>query len=394
VTAIAAIEYLQSAAGEEQLRAVAEFDLSDNALLREITRLRKKLSAEQAAAVMEQAALRRRAAAKFSRAAEMLFTPDGLEQSSGELLAGHSAGRFSGFSRVGDLCCGIGGDTLALALHARVASFDNDPVCVACAGHNARIYGLETRIELQLADVQEINTSALHQKSIDAIFFDPSRRSEGRRIYSIDAYHPPVTLIDRWLPEIPAIGVKIAPGVEREQVRWECEQEFVAAGSDLKECLLWFGPLAQTTHRATVLPAVATLVKQQPGPTAVGEPAAWLYDPSPAVTRAGLVAELAQLLGARQLDERLAYLTGTQLVETPLARVYAIESWQSFGLKRLQAHLRSLEVGRVEVHRRGAPIEPAELERRLHLEGKSFRLVFVTRLRGRLISIICHPPAH
>jgi hypothetical protein len=110
------------------------------------------------------------------------------------------------------------------------------------------------------------------------------------------------------------------------------------------------------------------------------------------VNRAGLVAELALLLGAQQIDERLAYLTGAELVETPLARAYAIESWQPFGLKRLHAHLRALDVGRVEVHRRGAPIEPAELERRMRLDGKGFRLVFITRLRGRLIAIVCRPP--
>jgi THUMP domain-like/Methyltransferase domain len=393
MTSLAAIEYLQSAEGEEQFRAAADIDLSGSALVREISRLRQRLSPEQASAVVEQVALRRRAGAKFSHAEEMLFTSDGLEQSSGELLAEHSAERFSGSAHVADMCCGIGGDSLALARLSHVVAYDSDPVCLACARHNARVLGLDCRIDFEDADVQELDSGALHQRSVDAIFFDPSRRSQGRRIYSLDAYHPPVSLIDRWLPVLPAICVKIAPGVDRNEVRWDCEQEFVAVGPDLKEGLLWFGPLAQNARRATVLPSGAALVNQRAGQAAAGEPTAWLYDPSPAVTRAGLVAELALLLGAWQLDERLAYLTGPQLVETPLARAYAIESWQPFGLKRLQAQLRTLDTGRIEVHRRGAPIEPAELERRLRLDGRGFRLVFITRLRGRLISIICHPPA-
>jgi THUMP domain-like len=108
------------------------------------------------------------------------------------------------------------------------------------------------------------------------------------------------------------------------------------------------------------------------------------------VTRAGLIWELALMLGARQLDPRLAYMTAPERVDTPLARAYAVESWMPFNLKRLQARLRSLGAGRVEVHRRGAPIEPAELERQLRQEGSARRLVFLTRLRGRMIAIICH----
>jgi hypothetical protein len=390
---LAAIEYLQSPNGAEHLRSAAALDLRGPALLRELSRLRKTLSAEQASAVLEQTALRRRAADKFTHAAAMLFTAEGLEQSSGELLADHAARRYRHVHRVADMCCGIGGDTLALATQSLVDAVDIDPIRLACAAHNARATGLDSRITFHLGDVEQIEAEVLRDWGIEAIFFDPSRRSGGRRIFSLDAYHPRVGIVDGWLPKVPALGIKVAPGVEREEVRWQCEQEFVALGSDLKEAMLWFGPFAKTSRRATVLPSGVSLANGQTESQPVEAPSAWLYDPSPAVTRAGLVGELAQLLGAHQLDERLAYLSGSNHVETQLAKAYEIESWQPFGLKRLQAHLRSLNAGRVEVHRRGAPIDPSDLERRLRLEGTEFRLVFVTRLRGKLIAIICRPPA-
>jgi len=398
-----AIEYLESPDGAEQLRAAAGLDLAGQALLRELTRLGGMLGAERAGAVIEQTALRRRAMAKFSSAGEMLLTPEGLEQASGEVVAAHSAARYRGLTRVADLCCGIGGDTLALAREARVEACDLDPVRLACAVHNVAIHGLSDRVNCHLADVRTAgvltsdrapwrSSGAGNAEYVEAIFFDPSRRSDRRRIFSLDSYQPPVSLVERWLPSVPAIGVKVAPGVLHEEVTWDCEQEFVAEGPDLKEGLLWFGLLSSASRRATVLPDGVTLVDGAAPEPAVGEPVAWLYDPSPAVTRAGIIWELASLLGARQVDPRLAYLTGPELVESSLAKPYAVESWMPFNLKRLKKYLRMLGVGRVEVHRRGAPIEPAELERQLRQEGAGFRLVFVTRLRGRMVAIICAPP--
>lgn len=383
------LAFLRSAAGTEALRSAAELDLTGASLLPDLMRLRRGLAPERAAAVLEQVGLRRRAATKFSLAAQMLFTAEALEQASGEAVAAHSAARYAGCARIADCCCGLGGDTLALARQARVAAYDRDAVRLACAEHNADVYGLAGRISFQLADVRQVAPPAA-----DAIFFDPSRRADGRRIFSLDRYQPPVSLVERWLPTVPAIGVKVAPGVAHEDVIWECEQEFVAEGPDLKECLLWFGRLATTARRATVLPEAATLTASSPlPPPAASAPAGWLYDPSPAVTRAGLVWELAALLGARQLDPSLAYLTADALVETPFARAFPIEGWMPFNLKRLKARLRALGVGRVAVGRRGSPVDPVVLERRLRQDGPSKRDLFLTRLAGRSVVIICHGAA-
>jgi hypothetical protein len=77
--------------------------------------LRQKYPAELAAAALTQQALRASARAKFSLAGQMLFTRTGLEQASCELTARHAAVRFAGSRLVADLCCGIGGNLVALA---------------------------------------------------------------------------------------------------------------------------------------------------------------------------------------------------------------------------------------------------------------------------------------
>jgi len=174
---LSALAYLRSPAGEEALRAASGLDLAGGSLLRELVRLRRHLPPARAAAVLAQTSLRRRAAAKFSRAQGMLFTPEGLEQASGETVAAHSASRYSGYGRVADLCCGVGGDTLALARHALVDAYDRDAVRLACAEHNATVYGLADRISFHLADVETVDLSLQPRSTSPPA---PLRHGEGR----------------------------------------------------------------------------------------------------------------------------------------------------------------------------------------------------------------------
>ena len=92
---------------------------------------------ELVAAVLTQARLRTRARAKFHEfAARMLFTPDGLEQSTRLKVAARHAGRFAraGLGSVADLGCGIGADALAFAgLGMRVVAVERDEVTAAVA---------------------------------------------------------------------------------------------------------------------------------------------------------------------------------------------------------------------------------------------------------------------
>src|SRR5262245_23014612 len=90
-----------------------------------VARLRGQLSATRAHLLLEQVELRRRAAEKFTYASRMFFTRTALEQATDEQVAAYKADRVgeslrNSQSRLGetqllaDLCCGIGGDLLAL----------------------------------------------------------------------------------------------------------------------------------------------------------------------------------------------------------------------------------------------------------------------------------------
>ncbi|MHB8574912.1 MAG: methyltransferase domain-containing protein, partial [Dehalococcoidia bacterium] len=145
--------FLQSAAGSALLTEAAEALTQADSFLQALTRLRRRHAAQLATAALETVELRRRATRKFSRAEAMFFTRDGLEQSSGEAVARHTARRYAGFATVADLCCGIGGDTIALAGVTRVIAVDRDPIRLALARANCDAYGVAERVTFLQAEV-------------------------------------------------------------------------------------------------------------------------------------------------------------------------------------------------------------------------------------------------
>src|SRR6267142_2205170 len=96
--------------------AMAREESSHGATVGLLLRLRKDLSAERAHLVVEQIELRRRAREKFSLADAMFFTRKGLEQATDEQLSAYKAARFRADDSIADLCSGIGGDLISLAV--------------------------------------------------------------------------------------------------------------------------------------------------------------------------------------------------------------------------------------------------------------------------------------
>jgi hypothetical protein len=121
-------------------------------------------------------------------------------------------------------------------------------------------------------------------------------------------------------------------------------------------------------------------------------PAAYLYEPDPAILRARLVATLAEQLGAAQLDREIAYLTAARAVATPLARCWRVLEWLPFSLKRLRARLHTLDAGAVTVKKRGSPLDTNALARQLSGAGSRPLVVVLTQAQGRPVALICEGP--
>ena len=338
---------LLTPAGQELLaRLAAEPDSGSLALA---VRLRREYPADLVAAATAQHELRLAARAKFSRASDMLFTRSGYEQASSEPIARYRAERFGDARRVADLCCGIGGDLLALAPGREALAVDRDEVHTRLALHNAGVYAEAGNVRALVTDVRDLRLDGL-----DAVFIDPARRSgpgtasagpatasvgpgsasAGRGAASIGAgapsagrgapstgrsghssgaaqrfraglSEPPLDWCFALADRVPAVCVKAAPGLPLDLLPEAWEAEFIADGRDLKEAVLWSPALATAPpagsggpRRATVMSASGprTLVAYPGSPVPVTEPREYLLDPNPAVTRAGLVEDLARSL--------------------------------------------------------------------------------------------------
>ncbi|WP_326665395.1 THUMP-like domain-containing protein [Streptomyces canus] len=356
------------------------------------TRLRRGHPAELVSAALGQARLRQRAAAKFGAedAERMFFTPNGVEQSTRASVAAYRAERLRalGVTSVADLCCGIGGDAIALARAGiRVLAVDRDPLTAAAARANADALGLAGLIDVREADVTEVDTA-----SYDAVFVDPARRGGRGRIFDPEAYSPPLSWAVRAALKAPHAALKVAPGIPHEAVPAEAEAEWISDGGDVKEAVLWFGT-APGAVRATLLPGPRSLLGRGLPDPEVRSVGRYLYEPDGAVIRAHLVAEAAEELDGGLIDPTIAYVTADALRATPYATAYEITDRLPFNVKKLKALLREREVGILTVKKRGSAVEPEELRRKAlpKPQGPHSVTVFLTRVAGAPTMLLGRP---
>jgi hypothetical protein len=348
--------------------------------------LRKRFPADLAANALETVLLRQKAAAKCTHAERLFFTREGLEMASGEVVANHRAERFRRFEAVGDFGCGIGADTLALAAVTPVHAVDRDELLTAITTANLNAVGLAERATVHTADLL---TDPL--PDVPAAFADPGRRSDGKRFLSLADYlPPPAELLRRLRPDFP-IAFKLAPGVDvAELTAFDGEAEFISAGGELKECVLWLNGLRTARRRATVL-SDGTHTLSSDTEVSAGEVTpirGVLLDPNAAVVRAGLVPLLGQQFHATGTDWTVRMLSCDEVPDTPFATAYRVEAVLQADAKSVAAELRKRGVGRVTPVVRGSLLNAEQFTRGLKLKGKEHRFLLLTRQMGEQVVVI------
>jgi SAM-dependent methyltransferase len=388
------VDLLRTTAGEAALAAAHSVvgDAGGDPLVGVSTLRAQGIAPDLAGLALRQAMLRRRARTKFGVDAErMYFTAPGLEQATRREVADRRAARLvaAGATRVADLGCGIGSDTLAFAragLHVLAVEADGETAAVAAA--NAAALDLAGRVDVVCADATVADLS-----DVDAVFCDPARRSGVRRVFDPAAYAPPWQFV-RHLPErVPATVLKLAPGIDHALLPPGAEAEWVSVDGAVVEAALWFGPLARAARRATVIRAGAPFELTGTGEAEapVGRVGRFLFDPDGAVIRSHLVAEFAARVGGRLADPRIAYVFADAASTTPLARCFEVLDEVPYGLKRLRAELRRRDIGRLEIRKRGLAVDPDRLRRELRLAGGLGATLVLARFGDTPVALLCSP---
>ena len=118
-----------------------------------------------------------------------------------------------------------------------------------------------------------------------------------------------------------------------------------------------------------------------------------MLDPNPAVTRAGLVTDLAKLTGTWQIDPMIAFLSSDEPVRTPFARTLRVIQSAPWHEKRFARMLRELGIGSADIRRRGLAGDVARIRRRLELQGPGSATIVLTRVANKPWGLICEPVA-
>ncbi|NEN04441.1 SAM-dependent methyltransferase [Diaminobutyricibacter tongyongensis] len=344
------------------------------------------------AAVLTQARLRSKAAAKFGRFADrMLFTEAGLEQATRLSVAALHAGRFAaaGLSRVVDLGCGIGGDAMAMAaIDLQVTAVDADEITAAIASYNLAPFSN--------ASVLNQDAEKTDLRGADGIYLDPARRTAGHgqttRFTDPDDYSPSLNFAFE-LATGRSVGVKLGPGFDRDLIPSTAEAQWISVDGHLVEMGLWFGALARPHIRRSALVIDAggsyeLTAAEDSEDVEAGELGDFIYEPDGAVIRARLIGDLARSLGARMLSDGIAYLTSSTLVATPFASAFRVLETLPFAERDLRRALREREIGTLEIKKRGVDVDPAALRKRLSLSGRESATLVLTRIAGRHAALL------
>jgi SAM-dependent methyltransferase len=381
---------LISPEGQALLAEVGEID-SKADMVKVVSKLRGKgHSAELVATVLTQVKLRRRAKAKFGEFAQtMFFTEEGLEQASRLKVAAIHAGRFRshGLTRIADLGCGIGAESLAIAsLDMEVAAFEIDEVTAALATYNLASF---ENVKVEQADVTTINLD-----NFDGLFIDPARRdlkdsktNINKRKYDINDFSPSFDFVLEAARTKPTI-VKLGPGLDHKDIPDDAEAVWVSDDGDLVELTLYFGSLKRPeVKRAALLLSPngtfeITSSEAERLDAPLGELGRYLYEPDASIIRSHLVGDLAISLGLNIFSNEIAYLSSNEEVHSPWLKGYEVLENLVFDRKKLKAYLREKNIGILEIKKRGADITPEQLRRELDPKGTESATLIVTRVDG------------
>lgn len=389
---ITTAQWLVSEGGREALNQADGF--ADPTSVTAAQSMRRHWDAEQAAAALSQIRLRRRAAVKFGADAGSLFyTSDGLEQATRPAVAAWRATRFAQaeVSTIWDLGCGLGADALAFAAAGlRVIAVERDPVTAIFAQAN-----LGLGVEVLTGDVAQL-VGARHAgrpgpQPGEGIFCDPARRTDRGRSWRVQDFSPSWEFVTGLLAGNSPACVKVGPGIPRALIPDVAHATWVSERGDLVEASLWAGfpALAAGAAEALLLPGGHTLLGEPGSDPVLAEIGRYLYEPDPAVIRAGALAALADHLDAGAIAPGIAYLSGDRLQDTPFAEAFEVLEALPTAEKALRAWVRHNEIGVLEIKKRGIDLDPAELRRRLRPAGtRSATLVLTPTPSGAVALVV------
>lgn len=348
--------------------------------------------------------LREKASEKFPLAEHMFFNTLGLEQSSSEKVSSYIASRFPSSWRILDLNCGIGGNLLSLAKNCQeVIANDISEQILEVAKLNAKAGGVEDKVEFLCLEANSLislikKKEILKDKKIEAIFLDPDRSREGKtKTRSLKNSQPNLfAVIDDLFSITNNIAVKISPAFDYKEVALlpgDPEIEIISENNNCKVAMLWFGDLKKNRRSAVGFRKEKQFIFTGEGlenyDLVTERPKKYIYEPDKALSKAGLVSDLAEKYSLNRVSHSSSFLTSniniSDLKEesdrdffSAAISVYRTVKVFDLSFKELKKELKKMAINKVEIKTRDHFLKADEIYKKLGLqEGSGYCLLFI-----------------
>lgn len=324
-----------------------------------------------------------------------------LEQASSERTAQHKARLFSG-KKMADLTGGLGVDAFFFAQHFdEVLHVEQQAELSAAARHNF--------VQLEAANIRCLHSTAEqflaeNGSTFDLVYLDPARRDgAGGRVFRLEDCQPNILAVkDLIFNFSPRILLKTAPllDLHRAAEQLGCVSRIwtVAAEGECREVLYL---LEAGSQRPTLghIPICATNLlrdgseqtfeftfeAERMAEVAFSAPQKYLYEPNPAVLKAGAFRSFAQRYGLSKLHPNTHLYTSAEQVDNVPGRTFFIENVCRYDRKIVTA---TVPEGRANIAVRNFPDTAEQVRQRLALrDGGDVYLFALTDVEGKKVVV-------
>ena len=312
-----------------------------------------------------------------------------VEQCSSEAAAQYKASLLKG-ETFADLTGGMGIDAYFISRRFQQADYvERQAELCALARHNFEVLNAKVTVWNETAEAY-----LRHCEPKDCLFIDPARRDEhGRKTVSIGDCTPDVTALqDVMLEKAEKVMVKLSPMLDiskaLEELHHVVEVHVVAVASECKE----LDVVMERGYQGEPRFVCVNLLTEQPelcftmeeerecqGRLADGV-SNYLYEPNPAVMKAGCYKLLTERYGVFKLHKNSNLYTSEQLVSGFPGRIFEVEGWAPYNKKVKQTLLADVEKASLAV--RNFPLSVAELRKALKISDGDETYLFATTLKG------------
>ena len=351
-----------------------------------VTSLRKHYRAEAVAVALELTRARGKAIEKFGeKGGSLIADVAGIEQASSADVACYKARRICETLGSGtltlDLCCGVGGDSMAMCDGPlKVVSVDRQPLRAWMAQRNTQGKSLAV-----CADVSDLVVDDV------VLHIDPARRNEaaGRRAWRIDDYQPGPAVIGALIERASSAAIKLGPGVDLQSLPWPGEVGFISDRGRLVQCVLWTGLLQRDQRSATLIDGDrCDMISGNEASPPIDAMRRFIYTFDPAVERAGLIGRLCEQVDAPAIHPKLGLLSSDRVIDSPWLTGFELIDRLPWRVKRVRQWLKANDGGLVEVKTRGKACDPDREQQTLRGDGGTTYTVFVLRFDTKVEALI------